>query len=247
MKYHLLGGKWTSTKSQLTEENSVDETDHGPMAADFQVLDDVFRRHFRRKLAALPQLCSTAVEGALQLVQEERDGKASGRRVLKKKDFDMVLSYLEAFKHQPWRFDVALHGFKKQSNFSRFNRQFGDNPWDGNVNYLNAKIRRTARDCHGSVQDFDPWTSQMSRNQQVCQLSRRGLETSCGKSGHRPTALQVADWDVAEPVVLQGLWVQVLWEDHGVLPQGQPRLQLGKCSNCMFDSQNSQQLVRFCK
>jgi hypothetical protein len=47
------------------------------------------------------------------------------------------------------------------------------------VNYLNAKIRRTARDCHGSVQDFDPWTSQMSRNQQVCQLWRRGLETSC--------------------------------------------------------------------
>ena len=83
MKYHVLGGKWTSTKSQLTEENSVDETDHGPMAADFQVLDDVFRRHFRRKLAALPQLCSTAVEGALQLVQEERDGKASGRCVLK--------------------------------------------------------------------------------------------------------------------------------------------------------------------
>ena len=54
------------------------EPDHGS----FQVLDDVFRRHFRRTLAALPQICSSAVEGALRLVQEERDGKASGRGVL---------------------------------------------------------------------------------------------------------------------------------------------------------------------
>lgn len=40
------------------------------------MLDDVFRRHFRRKMVALPVLCTVAVEGALRLVKEERHGKA---------------------------------------------------------------------------------------------------------------------------------------------------------------------------